>query len=170
MTQPTCEAWKPVPGYEGNYYISDRGRILSLPRPRARGGLLKLKRHTYGYWLITLTLNGEQTIHKVHRLVLATFDRPPLPGEIVRHLNGDPSDNRWPENICWGTMKENSADMVRHGRGSIAKTHCPQGHPYEAENTIIGSNGGRVCKICKRELGREAQRRFMKRLRQAGSN
>jgi hypothetical protein len=170
MTQPTCEAWKPVPGYEDNYWISDCGRLMSIPRATTSGGLLKLRTDRFGYHLATLTLNGDQRIFRIHQLVIRAFDREPLPGEIVRHLNGDPADNRWPENICWGTMKENSADMVRHGRGSIAKTHCPHGHPYDAENTIIGSNGGRVCKICKREFGREAQRRFMERLRQAGSD
>lgn len=34
------------------------------------------------------------------------------------------------------------------------KTHCPQGHPYDEENTyIIPSTGGRLCKICLRERG-----------------
>jgi hypothetical protein len=34
------------------------------------------------------------------------------------------------------------------------KTHCPEGHPYDDENTYTGS-GGRVCLICKRENARK---------------
>lgn len=29
------------------------------------------------------------------------------------------------------------------------KTHCPQGHPYDATNTYFRSDGGRTCKICR---------------------
>lgn len=31
-----------------------------------------------------------------------------------------------------------------------AKTHCPQGHPYDAENTLT-SGGHRWCRACRRE-------------------
>ncbi len=30
-----------------------------------------------------------------------------------------------------------------------SKTHCPQGHPYNKENTYITPNNKRQCKICK---------------------
>lgn len=33
---------------------------------------------------------------------------------MCRHLDGNPSNNR-PENLRWGTAKENSDDMIRHG-------------------------------------------------------
>lgn len=29
---------------------------------------------------------------------------------------------------------------------------CPQGHPYDAENTRMGGNGGRYCKTCIRDV------------------
>lgn len=31
-----------------------------------------------------------------------------------------------------------------------SRTHCPQGHPYDATNTVIENDGGRKCLICKR--------------------
>jgi len=37
-----------------------------------------------------------------------------------------------------------------------AKTHCPQGHPYDLFNTYYDKNGGRQCKICKSERSRES--------------
>lgn len=41
-------------------------------------------------------------------------------------------------------------ENVRRGEGGqhwAAKTHCPQGHPYDEENTLR-SEGRRVCKAC----------------------
>jgi hypothetical protein len=42
-----------------------------------------------------------------------------------------------------------------------AKTHCPQGHPYNEINTYVDSNGGRSCRTCRREWlrKREAKKR-----------
>lgn len=40
-------------------------------------------------------------------------------------------------------------------RRNAAKTHCPQGHPYSGDNLYIqASNGGRMCKECKRQRNR----------------
>lgn len=33
----------------------------------------------------------------------------------------------------------------------LAKTHCPQGHPYNTENTYVRPNGSRICRICSNE-------------------
>lgn len=30
------------------------------------------------------------------------------------------------------------------------KTHCPQGHPYDEENTYVTPSGSRQCKTCRR--------------------
>jgi hypothetical protein len=40
------------------------------------------------------------------------------------------------------------APVVKHAD----RTHCPKGHPYDEENTYINpKNGGRMCRICRRE-------------------
>lgn len=39
------------------------------------------------------------------------------------------------------------------------KTHCPQGHAYDAENTRVAKSGKRHCRTCERVRIREAQRR-----------
>lgn len=38
---------------------------------------------------------------------------------------------------------------------AAAATHCPQGHPYDSENTYVAPNGNRQCRICRRERRRE---------------
>jgi hypothetical protein len=39
-------------------------------------------------------------------------------------------------------------------RANAAKTHCAHGHPFEGENLIIRSDGGRGCRVCARERNR----------------
>ena len=39
------------------------------------------------------------------------------------------------------------------------KTHCPQGHPYDLFNTYYDKNGGRQCRICRRERDKLSKRR-----------
>ena len=62
-----------------------------------------------------------------------------------------------PEHIEAVTHLEN----IRRGVGGeaarqrqLAKTHCPQGHPYDEENTYHRPDGGRDCNICQRERAR----------------
>ena len=54
-------------------------------------------------------------------------------------------------NAARGATGERTGEMAK------AKTHCPQGHPYDESNTYLRPNrGGRACKTCKLE----ATRRF----------
>lgn len=53
-------------------------------------------------------------------------------------------------------------ENMRRGRAGApqrAKTHCPQGHPYDEENTysLITRNGyvNRLCRSCRREKRRQ---------------
>ena len=39
---------------------------------------------------------------------------------------------------------------LRYGARNRSKTHCPQGHPYDEENTYTTSRGTRACKACRR--------------------
>jgi hypothetical protein len=172
MDDVTPERWAWVPDYEGLYRVSDRGCVWSMPRATTRGGPLKQTPNGLGYIFLTLTKNGKQRLHPVHRLVLAAFAGPCPEGQEARHLDGDASNNRWAPgneaetmaaggNLMWGTHTENIADKRRHGTvWQLNVTHCPQGHEYTEENTLV-HNGRRICLICKREraLGQYCKRR-----------
>lgn len=52
------------------------------------------------------------------------------------------------------TPLENMRRMhLAYGSGRAA-THCPQGHPYDEENTYYYSNGRRCCRTCNRAAAR----------------
>jgi hypothetical protein len=50
----------------------------------------------------------------VHQLVLEAFAGPRPENCQVRHLDGDPSNNKL-DNLAWGTKAENEADKIKHG-------------------------------------------------------
>lgn len=161
LAEPATEQWRSVPGFPG-YAVSDTGRVRSLARVvYRRDG----RRHTVtesvlatppnddGYPHVTLHRPGERRTVAVHLLVAAAFHGPRPAGLEVRHLNGDPADNR-AANLAYGTHAENMRDRVRHGRHPHArKTHCPQGHRYDRANTYRDPRGWRLCRSCRNHLG-----------------
>ncbi|MGV5046894.1 HNH endonuclease [Rhodococcus pyridinivorans] len=78
------------------------------------------------------------------------------------HINGNHADNKL-ENLRWGSRRDNVLDMVTHGVHNHArKTHCKNGHPFDAENTYIApSTGQRCCRTCRSERSR---RRYLERM------
>lgn len=43
------------------------------------------------------------------------------------------------------------------GKHNLAKTHCPQGHPYKGSNLYVDNRGKRYCRICKAEADLRAK-------------
>jgi hypothetical protein len=115
------ESFRLVPGIHG-YRVSAIGRVQSCwikgcrSRPEGSWHDLNPLIDKGGYLYVRLTINGRNTRRYIHELVLTTFDRTRPDGLECRHLNGNPLDNRWPENICWGTPSENITDEYRNGR------------------------------------------------------
>lgn len=75
----------------------------------------------------------------------------------VHHIDEDTTNND-PRNLEALTNLEHNR---RHHRGGNqrAKTHCPQGHPYDEANTRIARDGHRVCRTCHRERERARKHR-----------
>lgn len=154
--------WSPVKGLDGVYEVSSDGRVRSLPRlvNHSRSGQvlrkgveLKPGFNPNGYLIVNLNNNGFVRMGLVHRLVAEAFLPEPTPEQrLVRHLNDNRLDNRV-ENLAWGTDKDNAQDAISNGRNKeLNKTHCPQGHPYDEENTYIsGKKKGRLCRACRAE-------------------
>lgn len=152
------EVWVSVPGYESSYEVSNFGRVRSLRRRTARGWrggrILKASAQgKQGYHIVGLSLNGSVRMRYVHHLVAEAFHGPRPVGLVVRHLDGNPANNR-ATNLVYGTYEENNQDTVNHGRHHNARRiKCGKGHRFTEENTIIrywpdGSFKQRVCRIC----------------------
>jgi hypothetical protein len=69
------ETWKPIPGYEGRYEISDLGRVWSVWRGTSRSGvMLRQFPNEKGYLKASLTDGAGRCRSKsVHSLVLTAF-------------------------------------------------------------------------------------------------
>jgi hypothetical protein len=173
MTDVTPETWKPVPGYEGIYEASDFGQVLS--RHRKMPCTLRPSWYT-GYGVVMLHRDGVREPRTVHSIVMETFAGPCPPGQEIRHLDGNPANNRWTPgsseeeiranggNLIYGTSGENKVDQVFHGtHPEASRDSCDYGHEYTPENTYIatwpdGSFKQRSCRACHNEATKERRR------------
>jgi hypothetical protein len=157
---PPGPEWKPIPGAR-HYEASHRGHVRSVDGrvingKRHRGVVLKWRlNNSDPPYRITNIRNdaGEVVTVTVHSCVLRAHDREPEPGEECRHFGGGGSqDNRWPENICWGTKPENEADKAaaRPPREPRPPVLCVNGDGNQAVP------GGRRCHQCRIVLGHAA--------------
>lgn len=160
------ERWRAVPGYEGSYEVSNLGRVRSLSRITDRGRKWRGRIMTpavmgsNGYLIVSLWREGKQRTALVHRLVLSAFVGPAPDGAEGRHGLGGPADNRL-SNLAWGSHSENQVDQVAHGtHANASKTHCPNNHPYDDENTYVyPGRSKRGCRACRREHMRNYKQR-----------
>lgn len=92
-----------------------------------------------------------------HRVSHELFIGPVPAGAEVRHSCDNPPCVN-PQHLSLGSHADNMRDMAERGRARggdhhAAKTHCPQGHPYDEANTYLAPAKGRAnrqCRECKR--------------------
>lgn len=121
------ELWKDIPGYEGKYQVSNLGRVRSLDRyitqighggtpftRLIRGKTLKPGKYCKSGHL-SVVLGKGMPGRPVHQLVALAFYGPPPEKCDVRHLNGNPQDNRL-ENLAYGSRSQNILDVYDQGK------------------------------------------------------
>jgi len=104
------EIWRLVPSVPG-LLASSRGRVMVIPHigkmphggPKHYGGYARK-----GCWDgDRYILQWKDKTHKVARLVCEAFNGPaPADKPVCMHLDEN-SKNNYPENLRWGTQKEN---------------------------------------------------------------
>ena len=126
---------KQCPSYPG-YSATDDCKIISHRRRglgKHRGSIscidklfkfeLKQQETPKGYMNVGIILpTGKPGSIGVHRLVADAFHGKCPEGLQVRHLNRNPKDNR-PENLKYGTTKENANDRIGHGTYLCGSDH-----------------------------------------------
>lgn len=132
------EEWRVVPSMP-EILASSWGRIMRKPfmagakdgrglrwyRPKPTYGVTRSAKkgaaHTYRGYRYRTTGNV-----KVHRLVCEAFHGPAPEGKnVVIHINENPHDNR-PQNLKWGTQKEN---LNAPGFKAWQRTRTGENHP-----------------------------------------
>jgi len=118
------EIWADIPRYQGYYQASSLGRIRRCKaggKGSVFGKVLSPGQQVNGYLIVILSVCGKTRTERVHRLVAESFHGV-AKGMEVRHLDGNMHNNA-PENLAWGTRKENMADARRHGTLSCGAKH-----------------------------------------------
>lgn len=102
------EIWKPVPGWNGRYWVSNLGRIkndsgkILKPGQNRKGG---------GGYLYLSAQDKRKGFERrenlyLHRLVAELWVPNPLNKPCVNHLDENVTNNRF-DNLAWCTVKEN---------------------------------------------------------------
>lgn len=99
----------------------------------------------FGYGRVTV--GARQTM--AHRLSYELLRGPVPDGLCLDHLCRQRSCVN-PDHLEAVTMRENLLRGDTLNRRNASRTHCPQGHPYDALNTYHIPTGGRGCKACMR--------------------
>ena len=107
------EIFKDIPGYEGRYQVSNKGRVKSFGNDKHRKEkILKPIKTKLGYLIIGFYKNDKYRRFRIHRLVLSTFiGKSSLD---CNHKNGIKTDNRL-ENLEYCTRSENIIHAFKIG-------------------------------------------------------
>lgn len=103
------ERWLPVREFP-DYWISDHMRLWSSRKNNFVIGTQNSK----GYIFHSFKYNGKPIRRSLHRLYADAFLDNKNNYPVVRHLNDKGYDN-CPENLEWGTHRDNYLDAVRNG-------------------------------------------------------
>ena len=107
------EIWRDIEGHEGNYQISNYGRVKSFKGKKPR--ILSTCKDSKGYPKATFTEDGKPKTYLIHVLVARAFIPNPDNLPVVHHKDGNPKNNRV-DNLMWVTYKQNLQYAYDSGR------------------------------------------------------
>jgi hypothetical protein len=133
------------------------GRFWSKAAPQGGGCWIWRAAMSGGYGVYVV----DSRMFRAHRVAYEALIGPIPDGLQLDHL----CRNRGCVNPLH-TEPVTQIENIRRGEAGVpsgaqqrAKTHCPQGHQYNPENTYVRKNGHRLCRPC----NAEAQRRYRSR-------
>jgi hypothetical protein len=144
MQSNYTEVWKDIPGYEGFYQASSKGRIRSVSRivrrkngfARWSGKILRPAPSTEsGHLVVRLSKLGKAEMFGVHVLILMAFVGPCPKGMEGCHGDGRPGNNSI-DNLRWDTHRNNQRDMQKHGTANFIKGERHQNAKLSDEQAL----------------------------------
>ena len=123
------EDWKWIKGYEGQYQISNHGRIKSFRK--YKDGMIMSNINKNGWYLTVNLFNSEnkRKTERIHRLVYETFVGKIPKGYQIHHKDGNKQNNEL-ENLAMLTPREHALETIKQN------PHCLDG--------MIAYNKGRI--------------------------
>lgn len=117
------EEWKPVPGFEDEYAVSDSGRLWSYHTDDFLTPYLNPARDRSGleYFRVDLRKDGDRRQVYVHHLVLEAFEGKRPNGAHAHHVDGNQHNNSR-ENLEW----VNEEDHMDHHNGTAEDEEAPR--------------------------------------------
>jgi len=119
------EIWRPIPGYEELYEVSNLGRVRRCPKVMALADDGRGR-----YPRVRLFKDQDGRFHRVHQLVAAAFIGEKPRGHEINHKNGNSTDNR-PENLEYCTKSEN----IRHSIHVLGNPTPPSGANHNSKTS-----------------------------------
>jgi len=110
------EIWRPIPGFEGYYEVSNLGQVKSLARKDRLGRsypekMLKLD-CSAKYPMVVVWKNNKKKTKRVHSIVLLAFEGPRPMGLVSRHFPDQRTSNNYIINLSYSTHEINQADRI----------------------------------------------------------
>ena len=158
------EEWRPVPGYEGLYEVSNTGKVASLNYDGTgkRKELKQVVTH-HEYRRVRLYKNGNWRSYRVHRVVALAFVPNPEGLPEINHIDEDPSNNA-ASNLEWCTRRYNCnygshierlrKSMINGKLSKAVTATLPDGsvevYPSQAEAArALNCSQGRISDACR---------------------
>lgn len=105
------EQWRQIDNTSGRYYVSTKGRVLSMCYNNPK--LLKPYKKDTGYVEVKIRLDNRENFchYNIHRLVAKTFKKNPDNLPVVHHKDHNRSNNNL-DNLEWVSYSENNSDRI----------------------------------------------------------
>ena len=113
--------FRPIVFGDGSYAACDDGNIYNISKGEPRRKAVKFSHN--GYEEVFLFHHKKRYRFRVNRLICKAFYGNPHPHETeCRHMDGDKRNNL-PENLDWGTRRQNAQDAA--ASGTFKKAQIP---------------------------------------------